>query len=536
MLEFGVLIVLLAFAFYKWATKHHDYFEKRNIKYLKPTILLGSTGGSFFNKYSASEFAQLIYQAFPDASIYGLFDFRVPQYVVRDPETIKQITVKGFDHFEDHKTFTDEKTDRLFGNALFFLKGEKWRQMRATLSPAFTGSKMRQMFELIAECTDGVVEHFLKKVKCGEKINLEMKDFFTRYANDVIASCAFGLKVNSFTEPQNEFYTNGKYLLNFTGLKQLLKMLAMFQMPTVARIFGISLTGGPIGKSFYDTILNTMKYRKEKNIFRPDMINIMMQVRDGTLKHQTEEKKKEQEGFATVEESDVGKLLVNRTWNDDEVVAQCFLFLVAGFDTTSTLLTFAAYELAANQDVQQKLYEEIVIMNEQLDGKCINYDALQKMTFLDQVISETLRKWPPVTQVDRVCNKDYVLNVDGKSLKLEKGTPLLFPLYGIHHDAKYFPNPEKFDPERFDDANKHNIAPFTFNPFGFGPRACIGSRFALMEIKAILYKILLNFSIEPNEKTVIPVKLIKSAFSLQAENGMHVQFKPRTVNNFSSSI
>lgn len=403
-----------------------------------------------------------------------MFDFRVPQYVVRDPETIKLITVKDFDHFEDHKTFTDEKTDRLFGNALIFLKGEKWRQMRATLSPAFTGSKMRQMFELIAECTDGVVEHYTKQAERGSKINVEMKDFCTRYANDVIASCAFGLKVNSFAEPDNEFYTNGKNLLNFSALKQLLKMLLMFQLPAVARILKISITGGPIGKTFYDTILNTMKYRKEKGIFRPDMVNIMMQVRDGTLRHKTEENKKEQEGFATVEESDMGKLSINRSWNDDEIVAQCFLFFVAGFDTTSTLLTFAAYELAANPDVQQKLYEEIANVNEQLDGKRINYDALQKMEFLDQVISETLRKWPPVPQVDRLCNKDYVLKVNDKTLKLEKGTPLLIPVYSIHHDAKYFPNPELFDPERFNDDSKRSIAPFTFNPFGYGPRNCIG--------------------------------------------------------------
>lgn len=73
--------------------------------------------------------------------------------------------------------------------------------MRATLSPAFTGSKMRLMFELVADCADDVVKHFLKKIENGEKIEVEMKDFFTRYTNDNIASCAFGLKINSFADP-----------------------------------------------------------------------------------------------------------------------------------------------------------------------------------------------------------------------------------------------------------------------------------------------------------------------------------------------
>lgn len=78
-----------------------------------------------------------------------MFDFRMPQYVVRDPEVMKQITMKDFDHFEDHRGFFDASCDKLWGNTLFFMTGEKWRNMRATLSPAFTGSKMRLMFRMI---------------------------------------------------------------------------------------------------------------------------------------------------------------------------------------------------------------------------------------------------------------------------------------------------------------------------------------------------------------------------------------------------
>lgn len=194
-----------------------------------------------------------------------------------------------------------------------------------------------------------------------------------------------------------------------------------------------------------------MEVRKNRNIFRPDMINILMQVREGRLKYQNDEKAVQKDGFATVEESDVGKVTVTRKWNDDEIVAQCFLFFLAGFETSSNLLTFAAYELFANPDVQQRLYEEIVQVNDQLDGRRINYDTLQKMKYLDQIICETLRKWPPATQVtssfstptmdnclqptafqvDRVCVKDYVYD-DGEGLtfNVEAGTAFLFTIYG----------------------------------------------------------------------------------------------------------
>lgn len=101
------------------------------------------------------------------------------------------------------------------------------------------------------------------------------------------------------------------------------------------------------------------------------------------------------------------------------------------------------------------------------------------------------------------------------------------PIYGIHHDPTYFPNPDKFDPERFSDENKHNIQPGTYLPFGIGPRNCIGSRFALMEIKTMMYFLVLHFSIEKNEKTQIPLKLKKTPFAIAVENGVQLEFRPR---------
>lgn len=217
--------------------------------------------------------------------------------------------------------------------SIHMFEGEKWRQMRATLSPAFTGSKMRQMFELVAECTDEVVKHFTKKIENGEKVNVEMKDLFSRYTNDVIASCAYGLKINSLAEPENEFYINGKKLFDFTSFAKMLKILFILQMPAVARFFGIEFTDSKVSKIFRSTILDTMEIRKKNKIYRPDMINIMMEIREGTLKQQAEDKgkEKEREGFATVEESDVGNVTVNRDWNDDEIVAQCFIFFAGRF-------------------------------------------------------------------------------------------------------------------------------------------------------------------------------------------------------------
>lgn len=443
--------------------------------------------------------------------------------------------------------------DELMSKALIVMSGEEWRQMRATLSPAFTGSKMRQMFELISECADEMVEHLSKTAKSGEKLNVDLVDFYSRYSNDVIATCAFGIKVNSIADPENIFYLNGKKLLDFSGIMRGLKFLIILFIPTIARTFHLKIFDQSVMQSFKNIILDTMEMRQKMNIYRPDMINIMMQVRAGKLNEQsTEEKSKSTtDGFATAEESDLGIARVTRTWSDNEIVAQCLLFFIAGFASVSLTLSMISYELTKCPDIQQKLYEEIADVNAKLGGKRISYDTIQKMKYLDQVICEALRLWPlAAVQSDRKCVKDYTYDDGQRKFQIEKGSTVIFSIFTIHRNPKYYPNPDVFDPERFNDENKQNIIPGTYMPFSLGPRNCIGnarshsysssqlylqfnlysfivgSRFALMELKAILYYLLLNFSLEVNENTQIPLKF-KKGLVVATENGVHVELKPR---------
>lgn len=416
--------------------------------------------------------------SFHRCRIYGGFDFQKRAYIVRDPEVYKRIAIKDFDHFQDHRSFFDGSIDEVSSKVLIALHGDEWRQMRATLSPTFTGSKMRQMFGLVSECADEIVEHFIKKAESGEKLDVEMKDFFSRYTNDVIATCAFGIKVNSFVDPDNEFYVNGKKVMQPPSFIRMLQFFVIMWTPKIAKLLKFKGLDESVTMSFKRSILETMKMREENNIHRPDMIQLLMQVRKGNLDHQADEKSKDvSDGFATAEESDIGKTKVTRTWTDTEIIAQCLLFFFAGFETSSTMLTFVAHELVANPEVQQKLYEEIADVHEQLGGNRITYDVIQKMKYLDQVISETLRMWPAALQLDRECVKDYTYDDGKKKFTIEKGSVLAFSIFGIQRDPKYFPHPDKFDPERFNDENKHSILPGTYLPFGIGPRNCIGRQY-----------------------------------------------------------
>ena len=190
-----------------------------------------------------------------------MFSFGRKHIMLRDPETIRQLTIKDFDYFPDHDFLVNEKTDQLFANSLIMMHGDKWRDMRATLSPAFTGSKMRKMFELIRDCASDLCQTFLKQAAAGEKLDWEMKDLFSRYSNDVIATCAYGIKVNSLEDRENDFLVTGKKLMSFQdGLGFRFLFLALF--PRIAEFFKMSVIDKAVGGFFRSMVLDTMQERE----------------------------------------------------------------------------------------------------------------------------------------------------------------------------------------------------------------------------------------------------------------------------------
>ncbi|XP_050092165.1 cytochrome P450 9e2-like [Anopheles aquasalis] len=535
-------VIVLAYRYY---TKNNFYFADKPIPFLKPDFPFGNQNPLMFKKVTIFDHFRNLYNTFPTAKIYGMFNVRQPAYIVRDPELIKQITVKDFDHFADHMAtgLEDSSSDMLLANSLVSLRGQKWRDMRATLSPAFTGSKMRIMFELIAECGQSMVEHFrgeeAKAKGTGSGLQLEMKDVMSRFGNDVIGTAAFGIKVDSLRDPENEFIVMARSIMNQQSPVKVVKMLGFTFFPKLMSRFKIDFLTKEEDRFFRQAIQETMRVREEKGIFRPDMIELLMQAKKGSLKHQPEgdDKKTEtsattsaEEGFATVEESQIGRRAHNRAWTDSELIAQAFIFFFAGYETVSWSISFALYELAISEDIQRKLREEIDETEASLAvGEVIGYEKLQSMRYMDMVVSETLRKWPFGTVLNRECIQDYSCDDGtGNKFTIEKGSMLLIPIIGIHFDEKYYKEPERFDPERFNEQNRKNIQSGTYIPFGIGPRNCIGSRFALMEVKVVLYYLLKHFRVTPCAKTQIPLKFKKSATQLATEQGIWLEFNSRT--------
>ncbi|XP_050460058.1 cytochrome P450 9e2-like isoform X3 [Cataglyphis hispanica] len=498
------LIIIGVLKFVSLVHRAYFYWKGKGVPYLPDSLRSLVMGWKvFLRRLSFTDNSLFVYNYFPDAKYCGMMEFATPVVLLRDPELIKDVLVKDFEIFHDHRIFMDESLDPLFSKNIFFLRGDRWREMRNTLSPSFTASKMKIMFDLVSKCSREFVNYLVDHPELYDAI--ETKQIFRRYTTDVIATTAFGISVNSMKNPNNEFYAKGiETSKAFSGFLALFKFMFMRAFPRFAKMFGMTGFSSKFIAEFFNRIVGeTIKIRDEQGIVRPDMIHLLMQARD-------------KDGPS------VHKLTL------DDIVSQAFIFFLAGFDTSSTLMSFVAHELAVNRDIQDRLREEVQQHVGENDE--ISYESLSKMIYMDMVINETLRKYPPAIFIDRFCNKSYELPPSQpgcKSLTVESGSIMMISVYGLHRDPKYFPDPDKFDPERFSEENKDNIVPYTYLPFGHGPRKCIGNRFALMETKILIAHLLQKFILKRTKKTVEPVVYDKNEFNSTSEGGFWIGLEKR---------
>ncbi|KAJ8686640.1 hypothetical protein QAD02_022434 [Eretmocerus hayati] len=475
-----LLVVGLCILLY-FAKKKLSYFKNLGIPYLPGWPILGNMSGPVFRTKHFTEVVREIYNVSSEAKYVGAFDFNNEVIVVRDPELIKDVTIKHFDHFMDHKSIIDASLDPLFGGSLFNITGEKWREARNLLSPAFTSSKMKGMFELMVACGEDLVAYLADHNKINGKM-VETKELFTKYTNDVIATCVFGMKVNSLDDPKNLFYVYGLEATNFA--KMTFKFLLARLSPTLLRWLNIRLVRKEIADFFESIVKKTVEMRDEKGISRPDILQLLMDARG-------------REG---------SKLKLDFT----EITAQIFVFFFAGFETTSTQMSLIAHELATNPDVQRKLQHEIDDVLRDTNGK-MTYEAINKMLYLDAVFNESIRLHTQVPFIDRICIKSYELPPalpECKPLTIKPGNSIWIPAAGIHKDPRYYDNPDTFNPDRYYE-KKVSINDVENLGFGIGPRGCIGNRFAILETKILLFTILSKFNLKPNNKTSKPLQYDK---------------------------
>jgi cytochrome P450 len=182
--------------------------------------------------------------------------------------------------------------------------------------------------------------------------------------------------------------------------------------------------------------------------------------------------------------------------SDSLIRDQLLTMLIAGHDTSTAMLSWTLYLLGRYPDAMQKLQAEV---DEILADDEPNQENMENLPYLDQVIKETLRLYPPIHVSNRRASEDLVVN----GYEVPQGTRVMYSIYLSHRDPKYWPEAAEFRPERFDLNNREEKQPpFTYLPFGGGPRNCIGAAFAQVEARVVISRLLQQFSLELLEQDV----------------------------------
>lgn len=283
----NIIIIIFTCIFivvYTCILKNWWYFSKRNINFIRGWPFIGTLHQFFIGNCSFADTVADIYHKFPNDAFIGIYELTYPVFIIRDPELIKQITTKDFEHFLNRQSNFDEDLDSLLARSLFFSCDQRWKDMRTILSVAFTGNKMRMMFDLVHNCTNNFIKTLQRhnKQTTTNTNEFELKDLFSRFMTNVIATTAFGLNIEAFDDCENEFYLAGKKITNFDGI-QGVKILLFDIMPKIMKFFHISLLDQNTCNYFRNVVLSAIAYREKNKISRPDMIHLMMEARKGTL-------------------------------------------------------------------------------------------------------------------------------------------------------------------------------------------------------------------------------------------------------------
>ncbi|XP_043948369.1 probable cytochrome P450 6a20 [Drosophila biarmipes] len=496
----AVLIVLLVgvLTLVAWFVhQNFTYWKRRGIPHEAPSIPFGNTR-ELMKTMQISDIFKRTYFQFKnktDGPFVGFYMYFKKMVIVTDIDFAKTVLIREFDKFHDRGIFHNEVDDPLTAN-LVNIEGQKWKTLRQKLTPTFTSGKMKTMFPTILGVGDELVKVFDQK-SAASKDALEITNILASFTADVIGTCAFGLDCHSLTDPKAEFVQMGTAAITDRRYGKSMDLF-LFGAPKLAAKLRMKQSVQKVEDFYMNIIKDTVDYRVKNQVKRNDFMDMLIDMK---LKY------------------DNGDKLNGLTFN--EIAAQAFIFFLAGFETSSTTMGFALHELACNQDIQDKLRTEVDGVLEKHNGK-LDYDSMREMTYLEKVIDETMRKRPVVGHLIRVATQRY--EHSNPKYYIEEGTGVIVPSWAIHHDPEFYPEPEKFIPERFDEEQVKQRPACTFLPFGDGPRNCIGLRFGRMQVIVGLALLIHNFRFELHPtKTVVPLEYRTDDILLSSKGGINLK-------------
>ncbi|KAI5634397.1 cytochrome p450 domain-containing protein [Phthorimaea operculella] len=488
--------VLLFLLYLKWR-RTSSYWAKLNVPHTPPHFILGSL--TYLQKKNAGQWMKEQYTKFKKAPYIGIWLFWRPALIVNTPEIAKRILVKDSDNFRD-RLVSSGANDPIGALNIFTVNDPLWSLVRRKLTLAFTSAKLKSFQPLAVAKSKELCQRLQQEM--DKKRAIDMRDIFTDYSTDIVGIAAFGVECNA----------------TLTGDCHMRRITRAFQTYSLYR--GLAHTC----IFFFPELVDIFRFKyfpKDAEEYFKKLFSSIVDQRGGFNKP-VEDTKDFVDALIKLKQEAKDDKEVSM----DLLIAQGAIFVNAGFESAATALTFLFYELAYNPECQEKLYDEVSKLKEKIGSEEFDADTLAEAVYLNACLKEVLRKFPPMGWLDRIASRDYVID---ENLTIRAGTPVYINGIAMQMDPDYFPEPEKFIPERFLPENEKDIIPFTYFPFGEGPRICVGKRFSYLTLRQAIAAITLHFKIRPHPNMPEPnnLEMEKNSLFFLPGQRVSVEFIPR---------
>ncbi|GIY72349.1 cytochrome P450 4C1 [Caerostris darwini] len=498
----GLIVIFVCYCFYNNIRKH-AFFQRCTLPGLTANPL-GLYASILYVLYKIKapplcimlQTLHAICRAFDKERIVRIYLFFTPAVIFYKPETVEVVLSSTvIDKGEEYRLLSP-----WLGTGLLTSTGKKWRFRRKLLTPTFHFSILEDFFSVFYDQSNVLIS----KLQALEGSWIDIRPLMTSCTLDIICQTAMGLNINA-QSGQNDEYVKA---IEEIGEIFMYRILRPWLYPET--IFRLTSTGRKFFASVSRVKALTRKVIKDKKaeIIANRKLNPVVETApDGNPML-----RKKRKAFL---ELLMEYHLKDPTFTEEDIREEVDTFMFEGHDTTAMSISWALYSLGSHPDIQKTAQEELDDIFEDDIERDIRREDLPRMKYLECVIKESLRLYPAVPLIARKTKQPFkVLNYTVHAGSL----CVIFP-QALHLDEGSFPDPERFNPERFFPENITGRHPYAYVPFSAGPRNCIGQKFALMEEKTVLANILRKFritSLDPRDKILqIPSIVTRSVLPIR---------------------
>lgn len=402
-----------------------------------------------------------------------------PMMVTKDPEIIRHVLQKN--HRNYVKTpMIFEKLRRFLGNGLLTSEGPYWLQQRRLIQPGFHKQRLQALVEIINQVIAETEPEELEDSGAGSGV--DVYPMMMRLAFDIVTRSLFSTAIS--TEKLDLLSNSLTTIQAF-----LVQQIRQPYLNPWFRVSGQLAKHVKLGKAADEVLLGMIRDRKASGESQEDLLQMLVDARY----------------------EDTGEGM-----SDQQLLEETNILITAGHETTANALSWIFYLLAKHPDKQALVRAEL---QEVLANREPTFMDLPRLTYTTQVIEESMRLYPPAWVTDRQAAVDDEI----KGHQIPKGTMVVLAIYALHHDEKFWEDPEAFKPERFaPESRKQMNANYSYLPFGGGPRLCIGNSFAMMEMQLVLAYYLRKYQLQllkAKDPEMLPL------VTLRPKDGVTVSFK-----------